>query len=248
MLCAVRSNRGAPGLVLAGLLAAVATLAACSSTTGGTGQAGSPPATAASSSPGFPSTTPATTPPATSAPPTTATTSPIATETIIRPPSKPLKRAVVHAIDGKTYVVKIWVDVKNDTCFDHAYGTPIVTFLTKHPCTGLERYLGTTAVNGRPVGFAESATAFPGTAQDPYKWSGEFAKLEEQDGTGSINDLLREGYRLPSGPSSVPSPDAFNVIGQDQGVTVWDVWYLDGPTPYNDPALIKMTEDIFLQY
>ena len=64
---------------------------------------------------------------------------------------------------------------------------------------------------------------------------------------GSLDDLLREGYRLPSGPSSVPSPDAFNVLGQDNGVTVWDVWYLDGPTPYNDRALIKASEDLFLQ-
>jgi hypothetical protein len=144
--------------------------------------------------------------------------------------------------------VKIWADVTDETCFDHAYGRPIITFLTEHPCVGLERFLGTTRVNGRPVGFAESATAFHGTAKDPYKWAGEFAKLEEQDGTGSINDLLREGYRLPGGPTSVPSPDAFNVIGQDEGVTVWDVWYLDGPTPYNDAALTKMTEDIFLQY
>jgi hypothetical protein len=29
-------------------------------------------------------------------------------------------------------------------------------------------------------------------------------------------------------------------------VTVWDAWYLDGPTASNDPALLKMIEDMFL--
>jgi hypothetical protein len=38
------------------------------------------------------------------------------------------------------------------------------------------------------------------------------------------------------------------VLGQDEGVTIWDVWYLDGPTPDNDKALIKMTEDLFLRF
>ena len=46
---------------------------------------------------------------------------------------------------------------------------------------------------------------------------------------------------------SVPSSEAFNVLGQDNGVTVWDVWYLDAPTPPNTKPLIKMTQDLFLQ-
>jgi hypothetical protein len=246
MLSAVRSQRGVPAW--AGLVAVSVLFAACSTTTNGSGAA-STPATRRSSTPGFPSSTARETTPAETTTPPPATTSSIArTPTVIPAPATPLKRAVVHALHGRTYVVKIWADVRNDTCFDHAYGKAITTFLTQHPCTGLERYLGTTTVNGRPVGFNESATAFRGTAADPYKWAGRFAELENQDGTGSINDLLREGYRLPSGPSYVPSPDAFNVIGQDAGVTVWDVWYLDGSTPYNDKALITMTEDIFLQF
>ena len=154
----------------------------------------------------------------------------------------------MNASDGATYVVKIWADVKDDTCFDHAHGDPIVTFLTKHPCRGLERYLGTTTVNGRPVGFAMSATGFAGTAKDPYKYAGQFAELEQKDGTGSLNDLLMEGYRLPQGPTSIPAGEAFNVVGQDSGVTVWDAWYLSGSTPNNDKALIRMTQDLFLQF
>lgn len=163
-------------------------------------------------------------------------------------PANPLHIATVHAPDGTTYVVKIWADVTDDTCFDHAHGGPVVTFLTKHPCNGLHRLLGTTTVKGRPVGFALSSTGFRGPVTDPYKWAGQFAQLEEKDGTGSIDDLMMDGYRLPQGPSSIPSGEAFNVLGQDEGVTIWDAWYLDGSTPNNDKALIKMTQDLFLQF
>jgi predicted small secreted protein len=231
--------------LLIALLAAGAVVASCSSTTDGTGTS-TASGGAASSTPDFPSGSP----PASSGPtPASATTSGSASNPGVHPaPATPLRTATVHADKGVTYVVNIWADVKDASCFDHAYGKAIVAFLTEHPCRGLDRVLGTTTVHGRPVGFAESATGFSGTPKDPYAYASEFTKLENADGTGSINDLLREGYRLPSGPTSVPASEAFNVLGQDNGVTVWDVWYLDGPTPANDKALVQMTQDIFLQF
>ncbi|MDT4926120.1 MAG: hypothetical protein QOG01_3833 [Pseudonocardiales bacterium] len=233
--------------VLGGLVAVVA-LAGCSTTTSGSGQRGGSTMSTAGSSADFPAeslTAPASTPSVAS--PTETAPAP-STSTIHPAPSAPLRTATVHAGDGTTYVIKIWADVKNDTCFDHAYGQPMITFLTEHPCTGLQRVLGTTTVNGRPVAFAESALGFRSPPSDPYKYASEFSTLVRRDGTGNINDLLREGYRLPAGPTRVPYPDAFNCVGQDEGVTVWDAWYLDGPTPNNDKALVTMTEDIFLQF
>jgi hypothetical protein len=163
-------------------------------------------------------------------------------------PSAPLRTVTVHAGDGATYPVQIWAEVKDATCFDHAHGRPIVTFLTEHPCLGLQRYLGTTTVGGRAVGFAMSATGFRGSAKDPYLYAGQFTALEEKDGTGSIDDLLMDGYRLPAGPAQIPASEAFTVLGQDAGVTVWDAWYLSGRTPTNDRALMKMAQDLFLQF
>lgn len=239
MLAAVRST--AP--VLTGLLAVAALTVGCSSTTSGTGTAQAPTSPAASSTtPDFPSNVATSPPVQTSGPPSNSSAGPA-----VHPaPAEPVRTVTVPS--GPGYVVKIWWDVKNDTCFDHAYGQPMITFLTTHPCNGLERVLATTTVNGRPVGFAESATGFAGTRRDLYGEAGKFIQLEQANGTGSINDLLREGYRLPSGPTAVPASEAFNVLGQDQGVTVWDAWYLDGSTPADDPALIKMTEDLFLQF
>jgi hypothetical protein len=244
MLSRVTTYRGR---VLGGLVAVVA-LAACSPTTSGSGSGGNSPTSAAGSSADFPAeslTAPASTP---SVAGPTETAPPTGTSTIHPAPSAPLRTATVRAGDGTTYVIKIWADVRNDTCFDHAYGQPVVTFLTQHPCQGLQRVLGTTTVNGRPVAFAESALGFNGPPSDPYKYASEFSTLVRKDGTGNVTDLLREGYRLPHGPTSVPYPDAFNCVGQDQGVTVWDAWYLDGPTPNNDKALVRMTTDIFLQF
>jgi hypothetical protein len=244
--------------VVIGLLAAAAVLAACSGTTDGSGSGGSGSPTGrsspdfpdpASQSQGGPTAPDTSTPLDSGSPPSDSSPPDSSTEPPVHPaPATPLKTVTVHAAGGVTYVVKLWADVRNTTCFDHAYGQPVITFLTEHPCRGLERFLGTTTVGGRRVGFAESVTGFNGTAEDPYVYAGRFHQLEEKDGTGSINDLLREGYRLPSGPKSVPSPDAFSCVSQDIGVTVWDIWYLDGSTPDNAKPLVQLSYDLFLQF
>lgn len=163
------------------------------------------------------------------------------------PPSKPVRTATVHA-GSASYVIKVWTETTDIDCAAHAYGKPVIDYLTAHPCHGVTRLLATTAVNGKPVGFAQSSLGFKGDAPQVYKTAGDFGVLVTQDGTGNINDLLREGRRLPSGPTAVPSPDAFSALGQDGSVTIVDAWYLNGPTPDNDPALVKMAHDIYLQY
>jgi DNA-binding Lrp family transcriptional regulator len=171
----------------AAVLLGSALLAACSSTTSGEGAA-EVPTRGSSSTPDFPIA------PATSEPSTDATTPEVstpATSTILPAPPTPLRTVPVHTEDTD-YVVKIWWDVEDDTCFDHAYGEAIVSFLITHPCSGLHRYLGTTTVNGRAVGFALSSTGFPGRPRNLYGEAGRFAQLEQADGTGSLNDLLRE--------------------------------------------------------
>lgn len=118
----------------------------------------------------------------------------------------------------------------------------MIKFVTAHACRGMTRELATTTVDGRGVGMSIVTTSFPETPKHPYAVTASFRQLVNKDGTGSISDLLRKGYRLPSGPTKVPSPDAFNELGQDSGVSVYDVWYLHGPTPNNDKALVAMTQ------
>jgi hypothetical protein len=152
----------------------------------------------------------------------------------------------VPAQGGGTYVVKLWAETEVRDCAAHAYGA-VVRFLRKHPCYGMRQVLATTTVDGRPVGFAQRSIGFRGGMNKSYAAAGKFRELVTQSGTGNLDDLMREGYRLPSGPSSVPFPNAFSALGQDNSVTVVEAWYLDGPTPDNDPPLVKMAQDIFLR-
>jgi hypothetical protein len=46
----------------------------------------------------------------------------------------------------------------------------------------------------------------------------------------------------------VPDPSGFRAQSQDVGVTIDELWYLTGLTPMNDPALVRLPEDIYLQF
>lgn len=240
-------------LALVGVLAA---LTACTTSTEGTGHAGPVPAGTSGKSADFPAPTAlATSPIATVTPvptdtggaPATASSSASAAPSTHPVPSTPLRSATVTGSDGSSYLVQVWASVQTPTCADHAYGQPMIDFLRTHKCSGLTRRLATTTVHGRAVGLAISDLGFTGRDPGVYKTAGDFVKLVTRNGTGNLVDLLRDGYRLPAGPTSVPSPDAFSAQGQDAGVEVVDAWYLDGPTRENDPALVTLAQSIFLQ-
>ena len=226
--------------------AVLVALTACSSSRSGSGSGGKGPSTTSSppgsAAGGF------TTSGTTGGPTSESSSAKAPTSPAVQPaPSQPVRTATVHA-DTATYVIKVWAETTDTDCPGHAYGAPVITYLQAHPCSSVTRLLATTTVKGKAVGFAQSTIGFSGTAPQVYTTAGNFRTLVTQDGTGNINDLLREGRRLPSGPTSVPSPDAFSAVGQDAGVTIVDAWYLDEPTPDNDPALVKMAHDIFLQF
>ncbi len=161
---------------------------------------------------------------------------------------KPVRSVTLTATaSGTKYTVSIWAEDTQKDCAAHAYGTQVVNYLKKYPCSAMTRRVGTTTVNGKGAGFALSVITIPGPSAHPQKYAGDFLKLVSKDGTGNLSDLLREGKRLPSGPRAVPSPDAFSVDTKDTTVIVVDAWYLSGKTPTNDPPLTKLAGDFFLQ-
>ena len=162
-------------------------------------------------------------------------------------PSQPVQTKTVHGPSGTNYVVKIWAETTQTNCAAHAYGAPVISFLRRHPCFDMRQLLATTTVDGKAVGFAQRTIGFRG-GNASYRTAGQFRDLVTRSGTGNLNDLMREGYRLPSGPSAVPFPNAFSALGQDNSVTVVEAWYLNGPTPDNDPHLVRMAQDLFLQF
>lgn len=232
-------RRSAGWLTLA--IAAAVSLAACTSTTSGQGQhiAISTPTTSATGLPSTPATTP-----------TSASPSHSPTQKIIPAPAHPIKVATITGFDGTKYQVSIWQRRDDPTCVGHAYGQPVIDFLNAHPCyAGVTRLLATITINGREAAFAQSSLSIPSPGStDPYKNSAAFKKLLQENNTGSIIDLLHDGYRLPKGPTAIPAHEAFTVFGQDSGIEIWDGWWLDGPTKDNDPVLIKAAMDIYLQY
>ena len=147
---------------------------------------------------------------------------------------------------GNTYAATVWDSDNAADCAAHAYGAKMIAFLNAHPCRGLHRVLATLVLQGRTVAVSIISTGFAGTAQDPYGVTAQFKKLEEANGTGSINDLLREGGALPGVSGGIPSNEAFTVLVQDNGAQVFDAWYVDGPTKDQDPALVSLEEDLFL--
>ncbi len=237
------------GVLAVTMLTAMAVLSACSTGISGVGHSGGQPSTAGSLPTGP---TGPTGPTSTSSPPSSSTsTSAAPTKSPAKPvPTVPVRTATVNGDSGATYDIKVWVEDMVADCAAHAYGTPVIAFLTAHPCTGgAARLLATTTVSGHPVAISRSTLGFStGSAAADYQTASDFAALVTADGTGNIEDLLRTGARFPGGPAAVPDPNAFLALTQDAGVQLYECWYLDGPTKSNDPTLEAMEQDVTLQF
>jgi hypothetical protein len=242
-------DRGFAGLAV---VAAALALAACSSAVGGHGAAGPTDAVSSPRSPAFPSTTPAgpAASGATGVVGTPAGTTPVLSTTAPAAPSSPVaptggEATTIATADG-TLPATIWAKDDITDCAAHAYGAPMIAFLQRHPCRGAHRVLATIDLHGREVVVSAISTGFAGTARDPYVNAGRFEQLENADNTGSINDLLREGHTIPGIASRIPAHEAFSVLGQDSGVSIFDAWYASGSTADQDPTLLQLEESLFL--
>ncbi|WP_375486715.1 hypothetical protein [uncultured Jatrophihabitans sp.] len=202
-------------------------LAACTSTTSGDGHVGSS-RQVRSSAPGTTST-------GAGAPTSSAGST-----------AKALRHlTIVGASSHRSYAVTVWDHDTIANCATHAYGATMIKFLEAHPCRGAHRVLGTVLLGGRTVAVSAITTSFRGTGADPYGATTRFIKLEQADGTGSVNDLLREGGSLP-GTDEIPPTEAFVVLSQDTGVTVFDAWYVGAQTPDQDPPLVTLERNLYL--
>ncbi len=163
---------------------------------------------------------------------------------------QPLRTITVTGLDPAhpgPYTLTLWAtDRLTGNCAAHSYGK-VVDFFRAHECRTAGRFLWTLPHNGRTVALAIEAVAVAtGPESDVYEYAGQFTQLEQADGTGSINDLLREGKRIPDAASSIPANEAFSVLSQDTGVAVFDAWYTTGATTSQDPDLVALEESLFL--
>lgn len=87
---------------------------------------------------------------------------------------------------------------RSDTdCAANAYGK-VADFFRTTPCTSLDRALYSTTIDGRLAVASVSVVRMP-TEQA----AADLKKLADSNGTGNINDLLRAGVRVSSGPDSL---------------------------------------------
>jgi hypothetical protein len=213
----------------------LAMTAACATTTSGTGAGGGGVPAPTQGDSGQPA-------------PARSSLPPVPTESKTRPPVRHGVAVTVTGLNSRTvYHAQVYGASKVTDCAAHSYGAPMINYFQSHPCVSATRRIFTIPLNGRTVALSSVAViAAPGPGNDYYKWAGKFVKLEKSNGTGSVNDLLREGYRIPGAGDSIPNREAFDVIGQDDVVTVLDAWYLQGSTRDQEPDLIRLEEDLFL--
>jgi hypothetical protein len=127
------------------------------------------------------------------------------------------------------YAVKV-TDVTTD-CASHAHGQVKSSFDTQN-CVKATRSLATGRVNGRPVLFVESRIQMASALA-----AASIKQVLDGNGTGNLNDLLREGKTFPGAPGTMP---ASGYVSVQRGTVVWvvETGFVDGgPSSDTDAAL-----------
>lgn len=143
--------------------------------------------------------------------------------------------------DGNAYAMRIYAADSLDDCAAHSYGTSARRFLQENPCQAAHRLIAITRLGSRRLALSIITVDFAG---DPYT-AARFVDLERAPGTGGMNDLLREGHRMPGVASHIPSTEAFSVRRSGSTVAVLDAWWLRGHTADHEADLVALEDALF---
>lgn len=185
---------------------------------------------------------------------TGSTTTPSAGLPVSSPVSLPAQRGSaidVTGVDGTSYALTVWGDNAVTDCASHSYGR-VMTFFLLHPCRRARRVLATLSLGGRLVVLSSVAVYEPtpdtevGPNGSPSKNANNLSALEIASGAGGLNDLLREGVRVPGvSATRIPAGEAFEVEQQDDYMAVFDAFYAVGATTDQDRQLVTMERNLF---
>lgn len=123
-------------------------------------------------------------------------------------------------VEGRTFTAQA-VDLA-DSCRSHAYGQ-VAEFFAAADCTGLSRALWATQLDGRAVVVSVSRVQMPDTAA-----ARELQSLTDTNGTGNVNDLLREGVRYAGGPDSLSGSEYASAVSGPVVTVVEASWVQAG--------------------
>jgi hypothetical protein len=111
--------------------------------------------------------------------------------------------------NGTTFTLQaVQVD---DTCQGHAYDA-VAGFFAESDCTGLNRSLWSADAGGRPAVVSLARVTMPDVAN-----AQALRSLADTDGSGNVNDLLREGVSYAGGPTKL---SAAQYASAQEGTTV----------------------------
>ena len=238
--------------LLAALLVTVALASGCATSTSGQPTGGLIKPTGPTR---FPSTTPRATivpptiaPPSSFVPPSAVPSGSVQSSSVPSSSDSSTNPVItVHGADGSPYEVEMLASDQVTDCAAHSYGAPIIEYFRAHPCKTATRRLFGILVKGRVAIMSTIVvTCALGPRRDPYRWTGKLYRLERANGTGSMNDLLREGVRIAGVPSAIPAHEAFGVFAQDDAVAIMDAWWTKGPTQDQDGTLLAAEQNLFL--
>lgn len=118
-------------------------------------------------------------------------------------------------------------------CAAYSYGQ-VQVFFARTPCASVRRSLFSARQDGRDVVVAVSTVTFDNPSQ-----AADYLDLVTSDGTGNVNDLLREGGRYPGSPSKLPAA-AFASRRDGVRVVVAEAAFAQGRSDNQDAGLLAI--------
>jgi hypothetical protein len=127
------------------------------------------------------------------------------------------------------YAVKV-TDVITD-CWRHSYGRTRVS-LEAANCVKATRSLATGKVRGHPTLFVVARIQM-----SSVEAAASLKQVLDANGTGNLNDLLREGRTFPGAPERMP-PSGYASVQSGTVIQVAEAGFLKGtPSSSSNPAL-----------
>jgi hypothetical protein len=137
--------------------------------------------------------------------------------------------AAVQTVAPNAYVVQVTNTITD--CAGHSHGKTQVSFKAVN-CLKATRLLATGKVGGRPVLFVVSRIQMPTSDA-----AASIKQILDANGTGNLNDLLREGKTYPGAPATMPD-SGYASLQTGTVVTVAEAGFVDnGRSSNTDPAL-----------
>jgi hypothetical protein len=128
------------------------------------------------------------------------------------------------------YAVKV-TDVITD-CASHARGRAKISFETQK-CVKATRALATGRVRGRPALFVTSRVQMASAEA-----AASVKQVLDGNGTGNLNDLLREGRSFPGAPETMPA-SGYASVQTARVVTVAEAGFVDGGRSSSTEAALR---------